>query len=361
MTTLYHVNPNTGNPNICRAQNGGCPFGTPNEHFDTKQEARADYESKMDAATVALQSVQKDISGRRDEKAESTIRKAMVAHTKVEDLTDALMNLSNKLAAEFNTTDGRPPMTDDELAARGAPTRAAMDPIARQKIRESIVPRLLENDDKAVIAAIQRGAVSVVDSDGYPIDATSPEGAKRAFTQLQQEMFGRPVGSHALVGGFIGEVTKVNGDGTYDVKDKRSGKTYTRKEYIKPLAGGRELKAFPEGETKYENTIIAWGQAKIGDSSDPAVNYENRSIVVPNVKVLTDKRKVEIGRAMWEFAGKDLEVFDNADEEQQLNWANARVARYGDVTVTNNQYGISVDTANSSSSTDHFTTKLIEL
>lgn len=63
---IYHVNPNTGNPNICRAEKGGCPFGGTNEHYDTKAEAREAYEKQMDEATLALKSVQKEISDRRE-------------------------------------------------------------------------------------------------------------------------------------------------------------------------------------------------------------------------------------------------------------------------------------------------------
>lgn len=42
---LYHINPDTGNPNVCRAQQDNCPFGWPDEHFESKAEARAAYEA----------------------------------------------------------------------------------------------------------------------------------------------------------------------------------------------------------------------------------------------------------------------------------------------------------------------------
>lgn len=40
----YHINPQTGNPGLCKAQSGGCPFGEMEDHFDTKIEARNAYE-----------------------------------------------------------------------------------------------------------------------------------------------------------------------------------------------------------------------------------------------------------------------------------------------------------------------------
>lgn len=47
----YHVNPNTGRPNLCGAEEGNCPYknedGSPAPHFETKTEARAYNEKEM--------------------------------------------------------------------------------------------------------------------------------------------------------------------------------------------------------------------------------------------------------------------------------------------------------------------------
>jgi hypothetical protein len=40
----YHINPQTGNPGLCRAQSGNCPFGSDDEHYPSKQEARTAFE-----------------------------------------------------------------------------------------------------------------------------------------------------------------------------------------------------------------------------------------------------------------------------------------------------------------------------
>lgn len=42
--TMYHINPKTGNPNICKAEKGGCPFANDEEHFPTKRSALEAYE-----------------------------------------------------------------------------------------------------------------------------------------------------------------------------------------------------------------------------------------------------------------------------------------------------------------------------
>lgn len=50
---MYHISPTTGNPNICRAQDGNCPFAAESEHYATKAEAREAYESKQGEAVSA--------------------------------------------------------------------------------------------------------------------------------------------------------------------------------------------------------------------------------------------------------------------------------------------------------------------
>lgn len=46
----YHINPKTGNANICRANFGNCPYEKDDfaEHYDTKQEAQKAYEKHME-------------------------------------------------------------------------------------------------------------------------------------------------------------------------------------------------------------------------------------------------------------------------------------------------------------------------
>lgn len=45
-TKRYHINPKTGNPNVCHASLR-CPFGSPEEHFPTKAAALASYENSV--------------------------------------------------------------------------------------------------------------------------------------------------------------------------------------------------------------------------------------------------------------------------------------------------------------------------
>lgn len=47
MAFKFHINPQTGNPNRCSAQEGNCPFGGQEEHYSSKDEARKAYEVRM--------------------------------------------------------------------------------------------------------------------------------------------------------------------------------------------------------------------------------------------------------------------------------------------------------------------------
>ena len=49
----YHINRHTGNPGICRALKGDCPFGGDDAHYATKDEARVVYEKRMEGLEQA--------------------------------------------------------------------------------------------------------------------------------------------------------------------------------------------------------------------------------------------------------------------------------------------------------------------
>jgi predicted DNA-binding ArsR family transcriptional regulator len=52
---MYHVNPTTGNAGVCRAGSpDGCPFGTPAEHHENANDARAAFEARMSGETLQV-------------------------------------------------------------------------------------------------------------------------------------------------------------------------------------------------------------------------------------------------------------------------------------------------------------------
>lgn len=54
--SMYHVNPATGNPGLCKATKA-CPFGGPEDHFTSKEAAQKTFEDKQ--ASQAAKSVRK--------------------------------------------------------------------------------------------------------------------------------------------------------------------------------------------------------------------------------------------------------------------------------------------------------------
>lgn len=57
-------------------------------------------------------------------------------------------------------------------------------------------------------------------------------------------------------------------------------------------------------------------------------NRDQKSVeLVAPVGRLTDKKRIEIGKQLWSFTGKDPQMFEDAGEKQQLNWINQRIMR----------------------------------
>jgi hypothetical protein len=44
----YHINQETGEPGVCRARVGECPYGSSSPHFESESEARKAYEAQME-------------------------------------------------------------------------------------------------------------------------------------------------------------------------------------------------------------------------------------------------------------------------------------------------------------------------
>lgn len=49
----YHIIPKTGNVRVCQAKKGRCPFGTSEEHYNSRAAAQSAFEKKMSAKSVS--------------------------------------------------------------------------------------------------------------------------------------------------------------------------------------------------------------------------------------------------------------------------------------------------------------------
>ena len=117
----------------------------------------------------------------------------------------------------------------------------------------------------------------------------------------------------------------------------------------KDLRAFRDLdykNGFTPGEHTYEDTVIAFSQKPL-ENGRPVGNV---TVIVPNVKRLTDKKRLEIGRKVWEFSGKDVAVWDKASDEEKLRWSNTHMGRYGTTELEVKHGSVSWTTKNTSAS-----------
>lgn len=55
MARKYHINPETGRANVCKAHTRSCPVGGSEDHFDSPDKARAAYEHRMKPESASPQ------------------------------------------------------------------------------------------------------------------------------------------------------------------------------------------------------------------------------------------------------------------------------------------------------------------
>lgn len=95
----YHIN-NTGNITKCRATKEKCPFGGDTgteEHFDTREDARAHYESKMkESSLTVLQKKTPNANNKKTTKEELDKQARELINHKVNNLRTELLKLDKK-------------------------------------------------------------------------------------------------------------------------------------------------------------------------------------------------------------------------------------------------------------------------
>lgn len=104
---------------------------------------------------------------------------------------------------------------------------------------------------------------------------------------------------------------------------------------------------FTRGEQKYQDVVVAFSQRPRGEDGK---HPESVTVLVPNVKRLTDKKRMEIGRQVWEFSGKDVKTWDDTPDSEKLRWSNTHMGRYGDTDVKVKNGAVSWVTSRSVSS-----------
>lgn len=105
----FHINPVTGEPGQCRAQQA-CPFGGANEHFDSKEEAMQNYEVVMAGMTVPEPTAKDELRERliaqaekdtlREQQAAFAPRGEVESREEAERMTEELLTAAKQIAAE---------------------------------------------------------------------------------------------------------------------------------------------------------------------------------------------------------------------------------------------------------------------
>lgn len=100
--------------------------------------------------------------------------------------------------------------------------------------------------------------------------------------------------------------------------------------YREKIASRTAAQGLTQGTTEYKSVVIAHAQRV---SNESGKHPETVSVLVPDVKRLTDKKKLEIGREIWTFSGRDPEVWDKGDDAAKLGWAQIRMGSGRDTEV----------------------------
>ena len=107
MAVKYHVNPETGRANICRAEKGDCPLkgtdGKPAEHFTDKSAAKAHGEKMLASIHGATKTLKKPAKETKAAKTES--KKKTVEATPSQQLAQRRKELAELREAKERTTD----------------------------------------------------------------------------------------------------------------------------------------------------------------------------------------------------------------------------------------------------------------
>jgi hypothetical protein len=127
--TSYHIHPTTGTPAACRATKGRCPFGTSQEHYDSKAAARSAFEAQMEAEMRSKASYVPEVAqlvrGLFDyhvQRTDDIDVKAMLEHTKEELATSPSVMKLNRAAALYHAAANELGDEADKNIARASAT-----------------------------------------------------------------------------------------------------------------------------------------------------------------------------------------------------------------------------------------------
>jgi hypothetical protein len=398
--TLYHINPETGNANICRSLHGRCPFGTANEHFHTKEDARVAYEEKMDDLTEALQSIQKEIAGDRLLKTvthEDGIGTALDIAGKY-----GLTNAEMRRIASDHLLEEEPDIEEIgssdvsiHLAEMGNYGAEELEARAKEfaAFKELFAPHLMsggargesnglhmnpqltkvgdrfvgENGEIYEVTSIQKeGTYGLTQGHGKQISLTAVrsdgtvhigdytknvvEGAhftpdqfkelrvENEEQKLQRELKQLETSPGRYQYGFPeDEMTRYNIEQKIKAKkDELIAKGFTPEpEKPRPIRS-RFARGWGKGKRQYNDVVmgsIQYNKVNPGTTPTTAEEAGMKTVIVPNIKRLTDKKRVQIAEELYRVSGRDMNAWRNSSDEEKLRFSKRYLGRYGEMEV----------------------------
>lgn len=280
----YHIN-SKGEPGVCRAKHA-CPFGSAEEHYDSREKAREAYERGQKSAPAGISK-----PAPRPSRMDPGRSYVLI------DVTSGTILSDNTVVIETDGVD-EDTLYDEPHEALATSRNEYIKEV--KDVGSYRKPMALEVETGTVVSLDRLSAVSTTDFEEEDMDeAYSSDYAARGVANRHGQLAFAPP---------------------------------------PPPAG---FEAFPEGKTTYKNTVIAHAQ---GPSDENMAGFKTCYLLVPNAGNLTDRKRMEIGRQAWTFAGKDEDQWDNAPDEQKLAWTRTHMGRYAEAEVEHVNGDVSVIT-----------------
>lgn len=166
----FHINPVTGEPGQCRAQQA-CPFGGANEHFDSRSEAMEHFEEVMAGMTLPEPTAKDELRERLVAEAEKEVlaeQAGQAAYIGKDGLLSVQKIVSARMKADRDGVAYDGPTVQEAVTQRAAAERAAR-------------PQLAEEQEKALSTIVGRST-----ADGALDLPNNPRGERS--TRLQDKL-----------------------------------------------------------------------------------------------------------------------------------------------------------------------------
>lgn len=342
----FHINPTTGDAGKCSATKGQCPFGGESEHYTSADAARSAYENKQ-GEQAELEAAQKDLNTYGANS--NVFRTWGKIHSDFKTTTDGKRRvLANGGAQGTVLTPWRGPKVLERLAEKSSEALPSLEPTPPMN-GWSMTINKLELSKVAVNERYYDKFGSVYEVAKVETDAT---GATTAAKMRVVGDDGVPIGDVKAAG------VTVSDRRNHPSKFFKLVNLQKTSGYIDSTPGQSESKAvsdFPEGKGRYDYAALA----SLTYSNEDG-NPEQIELLAP-IGRLTDGRRIELGRQLWAFTGKDPKRYEDVSDKDKLQWANQRIMRRNNFEWANDGDTISYSHENGTGSKNATRMKLVNL